>query len=66
MYNIEDCEEYLLNIPKFKKKTLLSDTLKFYELLGSPGRDIKKIHIDFNKRLEAQNGCNQLDAECGD
>ena len=45
MNNIEDCEEYLLNIPKFKKKTLLSDTLKFYELLGSPGRDIKKIHI---------------------
>ena len=42
MYNIEECEEYLLNIPKFKKKTLLSDTLKFYELLGSPGKNIKK------------------------
>ena len=27
---------------------------------------IKKIHIDFNKRLEDQNGCNQLDADCGD
>ena len=26
---------------------------------------IKKIHIDFNKRLEDQNGCNQLDADCG-
>ena len=45
MNNIEDCEEYLLNIPKFKKKTLLSDTLKFYELLGSPGKNIKKIHV---------------------
>ena len=45
MYNIEECEEYLLNIPKFKKKTLLSDTLKFYELLGSPGKNIKKIHV---------------------
>ena len=45
MNNIEDCEEYLLNIPKFKKKTLLSDTLKFYEMLGSPGKDIKKIHV---------------------
>jgi len=45
MNNIEDCEEYLLNIPKFKKKTLLSDTLKFYKLLDSPGRDIKKIHV---------------------
>ena len=45
MNNIEDCEEYLLNIPKFKKKTLLSDTRKFYELLGSPGKNIPKIHV---------------------
>ena len=45
MNGIEDCEEYLLKIPKFKKKTLLSDTLKFYRLLGSPGENIPKIHV---------------------
>lgn len=45
METIEECEEYLLNIPKFKKKTLLSDTAKFYELLGSPGKKIRKIHV---------------------
>ena len=45
MNSIEECEEYLLNIPKFKKKTLLSDTLKFYVSLGSPGKDIPKIHV---------------------
>lgn len=27
---------------------------------------IKKIHIDYDKRLEDQSGCNQLNAECGD
>ena len=45
MRSVKDCEEYLLNIPKFKKKTLLSDTKKFYELLGSPGKEIPKIHV---------------------
>ncbi len=45
MRSVKDCEEYLLNIPKFKKKTLLSDTKKFYELLGFPGKDIPKIHV---------------------
>ena len=45
MKDIKECEEYLLNIPKFKKKTLLSDTKRFYELLGSPGENIRKIHV---------------------
>ncbi|MCR5846711.1 MAG: bifunctional folylpolyglutamate synthase/dihydrofolate synthase [Lachnospiraceae bacterium] len=45
MESIKECEEYLLNIPKFKKKTLLSDTLKFYEILGAPAKDIPKIHV---------------------
>lgn len=45
METIEECEEYLLNIPKFKKKTLLSDTKKFYELLGSPAGNVRKIHV---------------------
>ncbi len=45
MKDIKECEEYLLNIPKFKKKTLLSDTVRFYNLLGKPGRDIPKIHV---------------------
>ena len=45
MKSLEECEEYLLNIPKFKKKTLLSDTKKFYEQLGSPGKSIPKIHV---------------------
>lgn len=45
MSEISKCESYLLDIPKFKKKTLLSDTIKFYELLGRPGEDIPRIHV---------------------
>ncbi|MCR4649353.1 MAG: hypothetical protein K5776_09795 [Lachnospiraceae bacterium] len=45
MRTLKECEEYLLNIPKFKKKTLLSDTQKFYELLGSPAKGVPKIHV---------------------
>ena len=45
MSTIRECEEYLLNIPKFKKKTLLKDTVRFYEVLGSPAKDIPKIHV---------------------
>ena len=45
MSTIKECEEYLLNIPKFKKKTLLKDTVRFYEVLGSPAKDIPKIHV---------------------
>ena len=45
MKNVKECEEYLLNIPKFKKKTLLSDTKRFYEMLGNPGIDIPVIHV---------------------
>ena len=45
MKDIKECEEYLLNIPKFKKKTLLSDTMRFYRLLGNPGENIPKIHV---------------------
>lgn len=45
MNDISKCEEYLLDIPKFKKKTLISDTIGFYELLGSPALDIPKIHV---------------------
>jgi len=45
MRTYEECEEYLLNIPKFKKKTLLSDTKKFYKKLNSPGKDIPRIHV---------------------
>lgn len=40
-----ECEEYLLNIPKFKKKTLLSDTERFYEAIGAPAKDIPIIHV---------------------
>lgn len=40
----DECEEYLLDIPKFKKKTLLSDTKRFYEAIGSPAKDIPIIH----------------------
>ena len=45
MKDISSLEEYLLDIPKFKKKTLLSDTKKFYEALGSPGDNIPVIHV---------------------
>lgn len=45
MNTVEECEEYILNIPKFKKKTLLSDTADFYNLLGSPARNIPIIHV---------------------
>lgn len=41
----DECEEYLLNIPKFKKKTKLSDTKKFYEKIGSPAINIPIIHV---------------------
>lgn len=40
-----ECEEYLLNIPKFKKKTKLSDTKKFYEKIGSPAINVPIIHV---------------------
>lgn len=45
MKDISSLEEYLLDIPKFKKKTLLSDTKKFYEALGAPGESIPVIHV---------------------
>lgn len=45
MRTYKECEEYLLNIPKFKKKTLLSDTKRMYELLGSPAKNADKIHV---------------------
>ena len=45
MEDISSLEEYLLDIPKFKKKTLLSDTKKFYKALGEPGKNIPVIHV---------------------
>lgn len=45
MKDISSLEKYLLDIPKFKKKTLLSDTKKFYEALGAPGERIPVIHV---------------------
>ena len=45
MKNVEECEKYILDIPKFKTKTLLSDTVDFYKSIGSPASDIPVIHV---------------------
>jgi len=41
----QEAEQYLLQIPKFKKKSILEDTIRFYEKLGSPAENCKVIHV---------------------
>ena len=43
--NYEDAVSYCMEIPRFTKKNTLSDTEKFYELLGKPGSNLKIIHV---------------------
>ena len=40
-----EAEQYLFQIPKFKKKSTLEDTRAFYALLGCPAKDCKVIHV---------------------
>lgn len=43
--NYTEAVNYIFNIPKFTKKTNLSNTERLLELLGNPGQDAKIIHV---------------------
>jgi len=43
--NYEDAVSYCMEIPRFTKKNTLSDTEKFYEMLGKPGNSLQIIHV---------------------
>ena len=41
----EKAQQYILEMPKFTKKNSLDDTRLFLEILGSPEKDKKIIHV---------------------
>ena len=41
----QQTEEYILNIPKFRKEVNIQQTKKFYEFLGKPGVSSSIIHV---------------------
>ncbi len=43
--NYNDATDYILNIPKFSKKTTKENSLKILEMLGNPQNDYKIIHV---------------------
>lgn len=43
--NYKQIEEYILNIPKFRKEGSIEQTRKFYEFLGKPGKNSTIIHV---------------------
>ena len=43
--NYKQIEEYILNIPKFRKEGSIEQTRKFYEFLGKPGWNGTIIHV---------------------
>ena len=43
--NYKQSEEYVLNIPKFRKEGSIEQTRKFYEFLGKPGKSATIIHV---------------------
>lgn len=38
-------EEYILNIPKFRKEGSIEQTRQFYEFLGKPGKSAAIVHV---------------------
>ena len=43
--NYKQIEEYILNIPKFRKEGSIEQTRKFYEFLGKPGKNVNLVHV---------------------
>ena len=43
--NYSQIEEYILNIPKFRKEVNMEQTRAFYEYLGKPGKSASIIHV---------------------
>lgn len=43
--NYKQIEEYILNIPKFRKEGNIEQTRKFYEFLNKPGKSASMIHV---------------------
>lgn len=43
--NYKQIQEYVLNIPKFRKKGSIEETRRFYEFLGKPGGDAAIVHV---------------------
>lgn len=43
--NYKCIEDYILNIPKFRKEGSIDQTRKFYEFLGKPGKSASIIHV---------------------
>ncbi|MBR6771280.1 MAG: bifunctional folylpolyglutamate synthase/dihydrofolate synthase [Lachnospiraceae bacterium] len=41
----QEAEEYLLDIPKFSSKNRVEDTVSYLEVLGSPEKEQKIIHV---------------------
>ena len=45
LMNYNQMEEYVLNIPKFRKEGSIEQARKFYEYLGKPGKSASIIHV---------------------
>ena len=43
--NYKQIQEYILNIPKFRKEGSIEQTRKFYEFLGKPGGEGTIVHV---------------------
>ena len=50
MFTYEEAVAYIENIPKFTTKNKLEHTRKCLDLLGSPDKDRKIIHVAGNQR----------------